>query len=240
MPRILLLLPITAIFSQANVGTKIFGPASGHGICYELNFDQKTYRIGTAMLDINPQSGTFVVSGSKLTLKPADADPRAAASVCTLAKSKNPFLSSGLSCGKGQYAQDYVDFSTVVPENSPVSFKGEQVIYMGEQRATAKTALRVRSKPGTKGRIQMFRTFKEGFGSDICREGEYQETDAMRAGESFTVMARTEQKSKVGKAEDYWYYVTTFDGCGRAIEGWSFGEFIELGQKGSQKGCRFN
>ena len=189
------------------------------------------------MLDIDPQSGTVLIQQDTIFIR-MNGDKSKEYS-CKIGKSTNPFYTNGMQCGTGRHNAEYVEASSGIPENSSAKFKGEEVIYLGMKKGKAKTALRVRGKPTLKGTVQTFREFKEGMGHDICRADEFVESDAMRQGTAFTVIARTIAKTKAGSTEDYWYFLTTFDGCGREVKGWSFGEFIEITDAQITDTCRF-
>lgn len=237
MKPIFLVLAATCILACSPTYTRIFKPAWGHGVCYEINFSQNTYRLGTAMLDIDPQFGTVLIKQDTILIRVNGEKSKEYS--CKIGKSTNPFYLNGMQCGTGQYFAEYVDTSSGIPEGSSAKFQDEDVIYLGMKKGKAKSALRVRGKPNLKGVVQTFREFKEGMGHDICRADEYIERDAMREGAAFTVIARTAAKTKVGKAEDHWYFLTTFDGCGREIKGWSFGDFLEITDSQIPEACRF-
>lgn len=104
--------------------------------------------------------------------------------------------------------------------------KGKETVVLKPREAKATHNLRARSGPGTN-----FPYYSYGDFGDL--EGE----DVIPAGSSVTVLGRTTKKAKVGKWNNYWYYVE-YNRFERFIKGsknstsyggqWVYGEFLSF------------
>lgn len=97
------------------------------------------------------------------------------------------------------------------------------VIYSpGVKRPTATVVLR--SMPDTSAGYVTW--FTQG------KSGDPEARKNLLKGEKIKVLARTQKKMKVGKFNNYWYYVETdgiseFGGVSLGIRGWAYGEFLK-------------
>lgn len=90
-----------------------------------------------------------------------------------------------------------------------------KVITMNKKRGIVKTNVKLREKADANSRE-----------IEYCRDPEMGPcTKYIPKGDEVTIIARTENKVKVQKWENYWYYVEFPSTTG---EGWVFGEFIEV------------
>jgi hypothetical protein len=102
---------------------------------------------------------------------------------------------------------------TEVPEGETRMISKWQVITLGMKKGVTTSAVKIRKTPETNGEELMY--YPEIFAS---------EQKAVPKNTSVTAIARTMEKEKVNKWENYWYYVQVgaHDGV------WMFGEFVKF------------
>jgi len=128
---------------------------------------------------------------------------------------------------KDLYLQDDLkiwDYNSILKEGESLTVNGLSVTAVGIKSAVTTAAVKVRETPGIKGKEMLF-VYDEPFGGYVSEKSVSSETvKAIQKNFPLTVLARTKEKDKVGKFNNYWYYVEF------AIEnrGWVFGEFIKI------------
>lgn len=152
-------------------------------------------------------TGTYKIKGKKVVLE--------GGKTCVLnQKSRSLVVTDELKCG----STIYYNVRTRRPEGDEVTIRGQKSVLMGAKDGKLTTAAVYRVKPSIKA------------ASIVCdHEGAVGSRSPLVNG--FTVIARTKDKVKVNKWENYWYYVSVPDdesrSC-RASTGWVFAEFVEV------------
>ncbi len=100
-----------------------------------------------------------------------------------------------------------------VPEGSKRKFEETEIIMMGEKAATAATGVYIRTTPSVKGTAVKYIAELSGTQNDFVPKGT-----------SVTVIARTTEKDKLDKYENYWYLVNV----GTNYRVWMYAEFVKL------------
>lgn len=169
--------------------------------------------------------GDYTVNGEKITLLSegnGSIGKRQSKSCKIIWHSAAVAYAEELDCGKGN--RFFLE-SSLRAEGSAVDIQGEPAIIMGKKSATLTTKVVFRKKPSKKAKPLR------------CADG----SSPLALGIPFTVYARTQEKAKVDKWENYWYYVHndyspesysdpkthTPIGC-EAPAGWVFGEFVKV------------
>lgn len=163
-------------------------------------------------------NGTYSVRGGKIYLGESQD-----ATTCELdEQSKSPGFSVELRCGKqGTF---YLKTSAR-PEGEVININGEPAIVVPQKMAEITTRVVFRKKPGKSAKALR------------CENG----SSPLDTRMSLTVYARTKEKVKVDKWENYWYFLYnnyspegiynpetgTAIGC-EAPPGWVFGEFLKF------------
>ncbi len=106
---------------------------------------------------------------------------------------------------------------SLVKAGTPIEYEGLKLVSEGWASAEATTPAKFRSKPEKSGP-----TIAYDPGNDI--EGPKPKTDVIAEGKTVTLIARTVEKHRVEKWENYWYLVEVY-GL-ENYRGWVFGELI--------------
>jgi len=109
------------------------------------------------------------------------------------------------------------DYNSIVKEGEPLSIKGLNVLAMGMKKSMTTAVVKVRETPNVKGKEIHFSYEDYDTGETVTQK-------SISSNYGVTVLARTKEKDKVGKLNNYWYYVE-FNGN---VRGWVFGEFIKI------------
>lgn len=165
-------------------------------------------------------SGGFKINGDKITLTVESAEEM---SEIKKGKSLQGVLVKKNNL-KYRWCLDFKDFTIwniniLTAAGDAASINGIAAVTMGVKTASTTTVIKVREAPGASAKEINFE----------C--GDNDETiKSLGKGKSLTVLARTKDKDKVGKWNNYWYYVEYKkcefdDGFSR---GWVFGEFVKV------------
>jgi hypothetical protein len=101
-------------------------------------------------------------------------------------------------------------------EGTEIMVEKIPAVLMGMKKAKATSNVKFRVKPDVKaGEL----TLDAGPENDPLKY--------IPAGDSFILLARTREKAKVQKWDNFWYYVEVPNRSGN-VRGWVFGEFIEI------------
>lgn len=215
--------------------TIIFHPAGRQGICFQIDRANQRYQIGTAALEVMPESGRVDMRHDRIIFFPDGGSSYA----CTYRQPANSFYTKGIRCKINDRFYDYVEAGSMSQPGTLHSVGGQQIVFLGELSGKVKEPVRIRAKPGLKGLPIKFREFRPGSESYMCSSGNYVEKGAIPQDWKITVLGRTPEKMQIGNAEEYWYYIQLVDGCNREITGWSYGEFIELTENPPIQRCTF-
>lgn len=128
---------------------------------------------------------------------------------------------------KNLYLEDDLkiwDYNSKLKEGDTLTINGLSVLAMGIKSAVTTAAVKVRETPGINGKEMHF-VYDDPYGAYVVQKSDTSDTlKSIKKSFSVTVLARTKEKDKVGKLNNYWYYIEF------AIEnrGWVFGEFIKI------------
>jgi len=123
------------------------------------------------------------------------------------------------------------NYNSLIKEGESVSIKGIDSVSTGEKKGTVTAPLKMREAPDT--------TAKESeYGGKCVQRADKKGSDyvpfkSYEKGTELKIFARTKNMSKVGKLNNYWYYVKYADqDCddGQITEraGWVFGEYVKM------------
>jgi len=101
-----------------------------------------------------------------------------------------------------------------------MSIHGVDTVSLGSKNGIVTAALKIRESPGTSAQEITWQ----------CDMPEGEPVKSIEKGKQLTVFARTKEKNKVGKWNNYWYYVMYNPDCedSGSITGWVFGEFVKI------------
>jgi hypothetical protein len=193
------------------------------GFYMHLDFTAGKYQI--AHIQGIDDSGDYSVRGNKIILLSSSTDQRGKrnSTTCTVVwDSKSIAYAEELNCGG---TNRYFLESSKRPEGSEVMIDGVPAVVFNKSGAQLTTKVVFRKKPSKKGTPLR------------CADG----SSPLPKGMSFTIYARTKEKVRVDKWENYWYYVyneyspegsrdpetNRALGC-EAPPGWVFGEFVQF------------
>lgn len=111
------------------------------------------------------------------------------------------------------------DYSSLVREGELLSVRGVDAIAVGGKSAVTSAVVKVRETPGISGK-EINYTYEDEEGTKVT-------VRALPKDTSLTVLARTKDKDRVGKWNNYWYYVE-FEKYIEYTRGWVYGEFVEM------------
>ncbi|HQO40048.1 MAG TPA: hypothetical protein PK986_06230 [Spirochaetota bacterium] len=112
------------------------------------------------------------------------------------------------------------DTSSVVKEGKSVSIKGIEAVTMGIKEAVVTNPLKMRETPDRNGKeINITNTDSDSEEPPVV-------VKALPKGHKLLVLARTKEKSIVGKWNNYWYYVE-FE-LYETRRAWVYGEFLKF------------
>ena len=123
--------------------------------------------------------------------------------------------------GKSMYLHGEVkiwDHKSLIPEGTVFKIQGKDVVAMGAKQAETSTVVKVRETPSVKGK-EIHYTYEDAMDTVTVK--------SLEKGKSLIVLARTKEKDKVGKWDNYWYYVE-FETYINYMRGWVFGEFVKM------------
>jgi hypothetical protein len=111
--------------------------------------------------------------------------------------------------------------NTIIKAGDVVNLYGVDAVSMGSVSGHTTAALKIRKAPGAK---------EEEITWDGSCDSDNETYKSIKKDTELTIYARTKNKDKVGKLENYWYYVKFYkEGyCGGSVEGWVFGEFVKV------------
>ena len=123
--------------------------------------------------------------------------------------------------GKSMYLDGEVkiwNHKSLIPEGSEFKIDGKEVIAMGAKEGSTTTIVKVREAPSVKGK-EIHYTYEDAMDTVTVK--------SLEKGKPLIVLARTRDKDKVGKTENYWYYVE-FEKYIDYMRGWVYGEFVKM------------
>lgn len=173
-------------------------------------------------------SGSYKIKGNKIIYKIEDGKTGSDA-ILKLGHSGEANLSDRNSIKYRCYLEfDNLGIGRVYNKNSLIKnaelvlIKDIEAVSTGGTSATVVNSLKMREAPTTSAKEITL---------DLCVNGLHASAKSIEKGTSLTVYAHTKEKDKVGKWNNYWYYVEFNDNnCedGAYNSGWVFGEFIKL------------
>jgi hypothetical protein len=137
---------------------------------------------------------------------------------------KSPKYRSCLSFkeGKSLYIDGAVkiwDYNSLIKEGTSFSIDGKEVIAMGAKEGATTAIVKVRETPSATGK-EIHYTYEDAMEPPVT-------VKALDKGKHLIVLARTKDKDKVGKYNNYWYYVE-FERYIDYMRGWVYGEFVQM------------
>lgn len=165
-------------------------------------------------------SGSYKISGDKIILKVEKSEGEIIVTGMTL---------NGILTGEGSLKFDdplgyVVNRKSLEPVKAGESFKlnGFDVISMGEVSGLTTSVIKVRHKPGTNSGEKTW--------TGTCDSDSEVLFKSIKKDSGLVIVARTKEKDKVGKWNNYWYYVKfpIESTCGGSESGWVFGEFVKI------------
>jgi len=123
--------------------------------------------------------------------------------------------------GKSMYLNGEVkiwDYNSLIPEGTGFKINGKDVIAMGAKEAETSIVVKVRESPSVKGK-EIHYTYEDAMATVTVK--------SLEKGKPLIVLARTKEKEKVSKWENYWYYVE-FETNIDYKRGWIFGELVKM------------
>ena len=123
--------------------------------------------------------------------------------------------------GKSLYLDGEVkiwNHKSLIPEGTEFKINGKEVIAMGAKEGSTTTVVKVREAPSVKGK-EIHYTYEDAMDTVTVK--------SLEKGKALIVLARTRDKDKVGKSENYWYYVE-FEKYIDYMRGWVYGEFVKM------------
>ncbi|HPS56789.1 MAG TPA: hypothetical protein PK514_01670 [Spirochaetota bacterium] len=112
------------------------------------------------------------------------------------------------------------DTGSAVKEGESISIQGIDAVTMGVKEAVVTTILKMRETPDPNGKeIQITYVDSDDIAPAIV-------VKALPKGQRLLVLARTKEKSNVGKWNNYWYYVE-FE-LYETRRAWVYGEFVKI------------
>jgi len=112
--------------------------------------------------------------------------------------------------------------NTKIKDGETVTYGSIEAVSIDKKNGIVTTALKVRESPDASAKEIKF---GEANGS------EWIELKSLKQGTDLIIYARTKEKVKVGKLNNYWYYVgfstNGFEGS-EDYKGWVFGEFVKI------------
>lgn len=116
-----------------------------------------------------------------------------------------------------------INLNSYIKAGEPLSINGLNAVSMGSVSGIVTTNLKIREEPKTEAEEIHF-TYNKDY--------QYITAKSLDKGSELTIYARTKDKDKVGKWNNYWYYVgmpyDDGEGGNPVLTGWVFGEFIKI------------
>ncbi|HOP31463.1 MAG TPA: hypothetical protein PK293_13620 [Spirochaetota bacterium] len=110
------------------------------------------------------------------------------------------------------------NYNTLVKEGEPLKINGREAIAMGAKEGLTTAVLKMREAPSS--------TAKEIHYTYVDVDQTFT-VKALPKDRSLIILARTKDKDKVGKYNNYWYYVE-FERYFDYMRAWVYGEFVKI------------
>lgn len=123
--------------------------------------------------------------------------------------------------GKSMYLDGEVkiwNHKSLIPEGTEFKIDGREVVAMGSKEGSTTTVVKVRETPSATGK-EINYTYEDVMETITVK--------SLEKGKPLIVLARTKEKDKVGKWNNYWYYVE-FEKYIDYMRGWVYGEFVQI------------
>lgn len=165
-------------------------------------------------------SGRYKISGDKIIIKVEKSEGEIITTGTTL---------TGTLTGEGSLKfEDPLGYinnkksTEPVKAGEPFKINGLDAVSMGEVSGYTTSVIKVRCKPGTDA--------EEMTWAGSCDSDSEVVFKSIKKDTGLVLIGRTKEKDKVGKWNNYWYYVkfSKDSPCGGSVEGWVFGEFVKI------------
>ncbi|PJZ75285.1 hypothetical protein [Leptospira neocaledonica] len=97
-------------------------------------------------------------------------------------------------------------------------------IMMGGRKAVTTDAVRFRDEPSINSKIINVNLTTES----CCSDSVEKKYTSLQKDWNVVVIARTKEKEKIEKWENYWYYIAVYQSEFSQVYGWVFGQFIKI------------
>lgn len=114
------------------------------------------------------------------------------------------------------------NINSEIKSGEPVSITSVDAISTGKKYGIVTTSLKMRERPDTSAKEILL---------DICADGLHSSAKSIEKDKELVIYARTKEQNKVGKWNNYWYYIEFNDNScedGAYNSGWVFGEFVKI------------
>ena len=116
-----------------------------------------------------------------------------------------------------------INLNSYIKEGESLSINGLNAVSMGSVSGIVTTNLKIREEPNSAAE-EIHYTYNKDY--------QYITAKSLDKGSELTIYARTKEKDKVGKWNNYWYYVgmpyDDGEGGDPVLTGWVFGEFVKI------------
>ncbi len=116
-----------------------------------------------------------------------------------------------------------INLNSFIKAGDPVSVNDINAVSMGSANGVATTNLKIREMPNATAKEIHFTHYKDS---------QYITAKSLDKDAKMTVYARTKERDKVGKLNNYWYYIgmkyNDGEGGDPILTGWVFGEFVKI------------
>lgn len=131
-------------------------------------------------------------------------------------------LSFKKDAGKSLYLDGEIkiwNHDSLIKEGTAFSMEGKEIIAMGAKDGATTAVVKIRETPSATGK-EIHYTYEDAMEPPVT-------VKALEKGKHLIVLARTKDKDKVGKYNNYWYYVE-FETYIDYRRGWVYGEFVQM------------
>lgn len=206
-------------------------PYPGMGWGYALKFNKDlTYQISFAGEGYLSLTGKYIVSGQEVILdNPKDNNGQnetiAAEHVlkkCVLQNIEDLYYLEALSCSSGK---KFYNTTKKVPSGTERKVGNIDVLTMNRVEAITTDNVMIRENPDTQ--AKSIGVLQQVSGAQM----EFKHQEYLHSNYPMNIIARTKNKEKVQKWENYWYYVALYEetmGYPASVTGWVFGEFVKI------------
>jgi hypothetical protein len=212
-----------------------WGPENRVGIKVKFTKDKKFEANIDYGQSYSTGKGTYVIKGGKITLTidkiPADKqlegmelrDGQLSDGIL-IYDEKSPKYKECLVFKEGEslYRKGEVkiwNYNSLIKKGTAFTIQGKEVTGMGAKEGSTTVIVKVREEPSVNAK-EIHYTYEDAMEPPVT-------VKSLEKGKGLIVLARTKDKDKVGKWNNYWYYVE-FETYIDYMRGWVYGEFVQM------------